>query len=114
MVEKIHILQEFITSIHWIQLSFSQKYSLNAQPSDLECQKLSDFWSQSHVIIAYIINFQVQSSPGKIHFKFELRILGICQCVCWVLGIRKEKSASNNRVTNTMRNRYWSSGLLIR
>ena len=86
----------------------------NAQPPDLECQKLSDFWSHSYVIIAYIINFQVQLSPGKIHFKFELHILGLCLSVCWVLGIRKEKSASNIRVTSTMRNRSQSSGLLIR
>ena len=71
------------------------------------------FLSQSYINIAYIINFQVQLTPGKLHFKFELCILGLCLSVYWVLGIRKKKSASNNRVTNSMRNRSWSSGLLI-
>ena len=93
--------------------SASVKVKSNAQPPDLECQKLSNFWSQSYVNIAYIINFQVQSTPGNIHFKFELHILGLHLSVCWVLGIRKERHASNIRVTNTTRNRSWSSGLLI-
>ena len=53
------------------------KYSLSAWPPDLECQKLSDFWSQTYVIIAYIINFQVQSSPGKIHLGFTMGILRV-------------------------------------
>ena len=106
-----------ITGIHHQYSSDStqlqSKYSLSAQPPDLECQKLSDFWSQSYINIAYIINFQVQLTPGKLHFKFELHILGLHLSVCWVLGIRKEKSALNIRVTNTTRTRSWSSGLLI-
>ena len=89
-------------------------YSLNTQPPGLECLKLTNFWSQTYIIIAVNINFQVNLTPGKVHFKFELRILGYHLSVCWELGIRKEKSASNNRVTNSTRNRSWSSGLLIR
>ena len=89
-------------------------YILNARPPGLECLKLTNFWSQTYIIIAVNINFQVNSTPGKVHFKFKLRILGYRLSVCWELGIRKEKSASNNRVTNSTRNRSWSSGLLIR
>ena len=96
-------------------LCFSQHTVLSAQPPDFACfgvSKTLRFWPQSYIIFAYIINFQVQLSPGKIHIKFELRILGLYLSVCWVLGFRKEKSVLNNRVTNTMRYRYWSSGLL--
>ena len=62
---------------------------LNARPPDLECQKLSDFWSQSYIIIGYFINFQVHSSPGQIQIKFSLCILGIHLRVNWVLEIKK-------------------------
>ena len=75
--------------------------------------KNSQIWSQTYIIITFNINFQVQSTPGKVHLKFKLHILGFLLSVCWVLGIRKEKSASNNRVTNSTRNRTWNSGLLI-
>ena len=123
-------LGQFITGIY--HLNFSSElimgthhlYSLdsisalsqvksNTWPPDLECQKLSDFLVT--MLHHHCLHHQL---PGPIvtwesHFKFELHILGLCLNVCWVLGIRKEKSASNIKVTNTTRNRSWSSGLLI-
>ena len=39
--------------------------------------KNSQIWSQTYVIIAVNINFQVHTTPGKVHLKFELRILGL-------------------------------------
>ena len=53
------------------------------------------------------------ASGGSWSMRSLICILGLHLSVCWVLGIRKEKSAVNIRVTSTMRNRSWSSGLLI-
>ena len=76
-IMEFHIAWNFVTSILQILSPLEVKYSLNARPPDLECHKLSKFWSQSYVIIAYIINFQVQSTPGQIQIKFTLYIFGI-------------------------------------
>ena len=64
-------------------------YSLNTQPLDLECQKLSEFWSQYYVIIAYIINFQFQLTPGQVQIRFTLFIFGIHLQINWVVGLKK-------------------------
>ena len=82
-----------ITGIHHQYSSDStqlqSKNSLNTQPPDLEYQRLTEFWSQSYVIIAYLINFQVHSSPGQIQIKFALCILGICLQVNWDVELKK-------------------------
>ena len=83
----ILILQEYLYS----ENSSSQlqaQYCLNARPWDLECQN-SQIWSQSYIIIAYIINFQVQSTPGQVQIKFHLYIFGIRLQINWVVELRK-------------------------
>ena len=65
------------------------QYCLNAQPPDLECLKLTEFWSQSYIIIVYIINFQVLSTPGQVQIRFTLYLFGIQLQINWVVELRK-------------------------
>ena len=51
--------------------------------------KILIFWSQSYIIIAYIINFQVQSTPGQVHIRFNIYIFGICLRINWVVELKK-------------------------
>ena len=51
--------------------------------------KNSQIWSQTYVIIAYIINFQVQSTPSQVQIKFHLYIFGIHLQINWVVELRK-------------------------
>ena len=77
---------------HTTEISSSQlqaQYCLNARPPDLECQKLSAFWSQSYIIIAYIINFQVLSTPGQVQIRFTLYLFEIRLQINWVVELKK-------------------------
>ena len=51
--------------------------------------KNSQIVSQSYIIIAYIINFQVQSTPGQVQIKFHLYIFGIRLRLNWVVELKK-------------------------
>ena len=64
-------------------------YSLNTQPPDLECQENSQIWSQTYIIIAYIINFQVLLTPGQVQIKFNLYIVGVCLQINWVVELKR-------------------------
>ena len=88
MVGTIQILWEFSFKGNSSTL-LQSLYCLNARPPDLECHKLSEFWYQSYIIIAYIINFQVQSTPGQLQIRFALYVFGICLWINWVLELKK-------------------------
>ena len=51
--------------------------------------KNSRIWPPSYIIIAYIINFQVLSTPGQVQIKFHLYLFGICLRINWVVELRK-------------------------
>ena len=93
MVWTIQLLQEFSFNGNSSSQLLSL-YHLNARPPDLECHKLSKFWTQSYVVTAYIINFQVQLSPGQIQIKFALYVFGICLWINWVLELKKVSQTS--------------------
>ena len=75
--------------IQWKFINSASLYCLNTRPPELECHKLLEFWYQSYVIIAYIINFQVQSTPGQLQIKFALYVFGLCLWINWVLKLNK-------------------------
>ena len=52
------------------------------------------FWSQSYIIIAYIVNFQVQLTPGQLQIKFALNVFGIRLRINWVLELKKVSQTS--------------------
>ena len=51
--------------------------------------KNSQIWSQSYIIIAYIVNFQVLSTPGQVQIKFHLYIFRICLRINWSVELKK-------------------------
>ena len=51
--------------------------------------KNSQIWSQSYIIIAYIINFQVLSTLGQVQIQFTLYLFGIRLRINWVMELRK-------------------------
>ena len=54
-----------------------------------------------YIIIAYIINFQVQSTPDQLQIKFALYIFGIHLWINWVLELKK---VSRTTVSLALRN----------
>ena len=88
------------SDITGIQLSweFSYNGNLSTQLQALYCLTLdlqiwrvknSQIGSQSYIIIAYIINFQVQSTPGQVQIKFHLYIFRIHLQLNWVVELKK-------------------------
>ena len=73
------------------QNSSTQLQALYSLTLDLQIWRVknSQIWSQSYVIIAYIINFQVLSTPGQVQIKFHLYIFRIHLRINWVVELRK-------------------------
>ena len=84
------ISQEFTTG-----LLIHRKFVISASGTVLsKCStsrlvKNSRIWPQPYIIIAYIINFQVLSTPGQVQIKFHLYLFGICLQINWVVELRK-------------------------
>ena len=87
-----HYWNSHITGILIQQNLSTQLQALYSLTLDLQIWRVKNswIWSQSsYVIIAYIINFQVLSTPGQVRIKFHLYIFGIHLRINWVVELRK-------------------------
>ena len=107
----------YIRASSAIQQKFINSASVTVQPkrstSRFGVSKTLRFWSQFYVIIAYIINFQVQSTPGQIQIKFTLYNVHIWYMPMNQLDCGIEESVLDICVTGTVRYRSQSAGLVI-
>ena len=94
-IQKIHNSDITGTLISWEvsdneihQLCFSHCTALML---DLQVWSVKNslIWSQPYVIIAYIINFQVLSTPGQVQIRLTLYLFGIRLRINWVVELKK-------------------------